>query len=126
MLVYRERVVCIKSTADSGRACVVLFTSRRRRGEGCGLRLLHAVCILCLHIHELRRSNTPFPFPLLHAAGALATVGALSFGILQFKRGNVAKSQLAMRMRVVAQGGTIVALVLGVLLTSSSGTKPKT
>ena len=56
--------------------------------------------------------------------GALATVGALSFGILQFKRGNLAKSQLAMRMRVVAQGGTVIALVLGGLL-SSSGTTTK-
>ena len=61
-------------------------------------------------------------------SGALATVGALSFGILQFKRGNLAKSQLAMRMRVVAQGGTIVALVLGVLFSSAgtSNKKPQT
>ena len=60
-------------------------------------------------------------------SGALATVGALSFGILQFKRGNMAKSQLAMRMRVVAQGGTVIALVLGVLLSSrTSSKKPQT
>ena len=62
--------------------------------------------------------------PSFPSPGALATVGALTFGILQFKRGNVAKSQLAMRMRVVAQGGTVVALVLGVLF-SSTGTSSK-
>ena len=58
-------------------------------------------------------------------AGALATLGALTFGIVQFKRGNMAKSQLAMRMRVVAQGATVIALVLGVLFSASGNKKPR-
>ena len=83
------------------------------------------VCQMVYSLHHVGVPKHNFSLPLLHA-GALATVGALSFGILQFKRGNVARSQLAMRMRVVAQGGTIVALVAGVLLSSSSGNKSKT
>ena len=47
--------------------------------------------------------------------GCAVTVGALTYGLLNFKRGNTAKSQLAMRMRVLAQTGTIVALALGVM-----------
>lgn len=50
--------------------------------------------------------------------GCLATVGALTYGLLQFKRGNMQKSQQAMRLRVLAQGGTVIALVGGILLTS--------
>ena len=59
---------------------------------------------------------------IIFFAGCLATVGALTFGLLQFKRGNVERSQLAMRLRVIAQGGTVIALVAGVAL-SSIGTK---
>ncbi|XP_064382889.1 HIG1 domain family member 2A, mitochondrial-like [Halichondria panicea] len=47
--------------------------------------------------------------------GCAATVGALLFGLLNFKRGNLAKSQLAMRMRVLAQTGTVVALAGGAM-----------
>jgi len=35
----------------------------------------------------------------------------------------MAKSQLAMRLRVVAQGGTIIALVAGVLYSSFGSSK---
>ena len=59
-------------------------------------------------------------------SGCAATVAALTFGLVNFKRGNTAKSQLAMRMRVVAQTGTVVALALGVLWnTSRDKTSPK-
>ncbi|KAL5471498.1 hypothetical protein EMCRGX_G029621 [Ephydatia muelleri] len=50
--------------------------------------------------------------------GCLATVGALTYGLLQFKRGNMKKSQQAMRLRVLAQGGTVLALIGGILLAS--------
>ena len=56
-------------------------------------------------------------------AGCLATVGALSFGLVQFKRGNMARSQLAMRLRVLAQGGTVIALIAGVLVSSMKSSK---
>lgn len=60
----------------------------------------------------------------IHIIGCLATVAALTFGLLQFKRGNLARSQLAMRLRVVAQGGTVIALVMGVIWSSKK--KPTT
>lgn len=50
------------------------------------------------------------------AAGCLATVGALSYGLLQFKRGNTERSQFAMRLRVFAQGSTVVALIIGAVI----------
>ena len=65
-----------------------------------------------------RSSNTPHKLLPACTAGCLATVAALSFGLLQFKRGNTKRSQLAMRMRVLAQGGTVIALVVGVLWTT--------
>lgn len=51
--------------------------------------------------------------------GCLATVGALSMGLVSFKRGNMAMSQNMMRLRVVAQGGTVVGLVGGIALAST-------
>lgn len=59
-------------------------------------------------------------------AGCAATVGALTFGLVQFKRGNMAKSQLAMRLRVVAQGGTVIALMAGVAYSSFKSSKGRT
>ena len=52
-------------------------------------------------------------------AGCLATVGALSFGLVSFKRGNMAMSQTMMRLRVVAQGGTVIALIAGMAMASN-------
>jgi len=40
---------------------------------------------------------------------------ALVYGLAQFHRGNQKRSQLAMRMRVMAQGGTILAILGGLL-----------
>ncbi len=63
-----------------------------------------------------------YPVPLIQVSfthtGCLATVCALSFGLLQFNRGNHKKSQLAMKLRVAAQGGTVLALVVGALWSS--------
>ncbi len=56
-----------------------------------------------------------------HCRLPIATVGALILGLVNFKRGNMAQSHLAMRLRVVAQGGTVIALLVGVMY-SSMGT----
>jgi len=48
-------------------------------------------------------------------AGALATVGALTYGLFSFVRGDTRMQQLMMRARVAAQGGTIVAVAGGVV-----------
>ena len=58
-------------------------------------------------------------FNYLFITGCLATVGALSMGLVSFKRGNMAMSQNMMRLRVVAQGGTVVGLVGGIALAST-------
>jgi len=47
--------------------------------------------------------------------GALATVGALTYGLFSFVRGDTRMQQLMMRARVAAQGGTIVAVAGGVV-----------
>ncbi|CAH3125407.1 unnamed protein product [Porites lobata] len=46
--------------------------------------------------------------------GALATVGALTYGLFSFIRGDTKMQQYMMRARVAAQGGTIVAVAAGV------------
>ena len=45
---------------------------------------------------------------------------ALSFGLVSFKRGNMAMSQSMMRLRVVAQGGTVIALIAGMAMASTN------
>lgn len=69
-----------------------------------------------MHQVKDRHSNNLVCVPMF--IGCLATVAALTFGLFQFKRGNLARSQLAMRLRVVAQGGTVIALVMGVMWSS--------
>lgn len=49
--------------------------------------------------------------------GCLATVSALSYGLWSFKTGQRKVSQQMMRLRIVAQGLTITALVIGVMAT---------
>lgn len=78
---------------------------------------------MCTFVANLRSYLISSSF-FYYLAGALATLGALTFGLVQFKRGNMAKSQLAMRMRVLAQGGTVVALLLGALF-AASGTNSR-
>ncbi|RVE43627.1 hypothetical protein evm_011711 [Chilo suppressalis] len=55
--------------------------------------------------------------------GALATAGALSYGLWSFRTGQQRKSQLMMRLRIVAQGFTITALVVGVVMTAGKTLK---
>lgn len=49
-----------------------------------------------------------------HHPGALATVGALSYGLYSFIRGDAQMQQYMMRSRVAAQGGTLLAVIVGV------------
>lgn len=46
--------------------------------------------------------------------GALCTIGALSYGLFSFVRGDQKMQQYMMRARVAAQGGTLMAVVAGV------------
>ncbi|XP_075975397.1 HIG1 domain family member 2A, mitochondrial [Anticarsia gemmatalis] len=55
--------------------------------------------------------------------GCLATVGALSYGLWTFRTGRKRMSQQMMRLRIVAQGFTIAALVGGVMMTTGKSLK---
>ncbi|KAI5637725.1 hypoxia induced protein conserved region domain-containing protein [Phthorimaea operculella] len=57
--------------------------------------------------------------------GCLATVGALSYGLWCFRTRNSKMSQIMMRWRIVAQGFTVTALVLGVMMTTTNSMKQK-
>ncbi|XP_071476782.1 HIG1 domain family member 2A, mitochondrial-like [Diadema antillarum] len=48
--------------------------------------------------------------------GCMATAGALTYGLVMFKRGQTGKSQMMMRARVAAQGLTIMAVLVGVAM----------
>lgn len=50
--------------------------------------------------------------------GCLATAGALSYGLWTFRTGRKRMSQQMMRLRIVAQGFTITALIVGVVMSS--------
>ncbi|XP_003227966.1 HIG1 domain family member 2A, mitochondrial [Anolis carolinensis] len=54
--------------------------------------------------------------------GCLGTAGVLTYGLICFKRGNTHQSQIMMRARILAQGFTVAALVVGVVVTAL---KPK-
>lgn len=47
-------------------------------------------------------------------SGCLATAAALSYGLWAFRRGEREMSQRMMRIRILAQGFTVAALVVGV------------
>lgn len=48
--------------------------------------------------------------------GMAGTVAALTYGLISFQRGNSQTQQHMMRLRVVAQGFTVVSVVLGVAI----------
>uniref|UniRef100_A0A8D0GHF1 HIG1 domain-containing protein n=1 Tax=Sphenodon punctatus TaxID=8508 RepID=A0A8D0GHF1_SPHPU len=50
--------------------------------------------------------------------GCLGTAGVLTYGLICFKRGNTQQSQIMMRARILAQGFTLVALLVGVAATA--------
>ncbi|XP_002740038.1 HIG1 domain family member 2A, mitochondrial-like [Saccoglossus kowalevskii] len=53
--------------------------------------------------------------------GMLATTTALTWGLVQFRKGNTRNSQMMMRMRIGAQGFTVIALIMGIALGASKG-----
>ncbi|XP_048346417.1 HIG1 domain family member 2A, mitochondrial [Sphaerodactylus townsendi] len=55
--------------------------------------------------------------------GCLGTAGALTYGLICFKRGNTRQSQIMMRARILAQGFTIAALMVGVVVTAIKSQK---
>ncbi|XP_028574252.1 HIG1 domain family member 2A, mitochondrial [Podarcis muralis] len=54
--------------------------------------------------------------------GCLGTAGVLAYGLICFKKGNTLQSQRMMRARVLAQGFTVAAILVGVVVASM---KPK-
>lgn len=49
--------------------------------------------------------------------GCLATTAALTTGLYNFRTGNRKMSQIMMRTRIAAQGFTVIALIVGVVMT---------
>lgn len=64
-----------------------------------------------------RRAEPPL------SAGCLCTVGVLTYGLISFKRGDVRRSQLMMRARILAQGFTFAALLGGMVVTAVKSRK---
>ncbi|KFU92933.1 HIG1 domain family member 2A, partial [Chaetura pelagica] len=52
------------------------------------------------------------------STGCLCTVGVLTYGLISFKKGNIRRSQLMMRARILAQGFTFAALLGGMVVTA--------
>uniref|UniRef100_T1IQI7 HIG1 domain-containing protein n=1 Tax=Strigamia maritima TaxID=126957 RepID=T1IQI7_STRMM len=57
------------------------------------------------------RKNRENPFV---AIGCVGTAGVLGYGLWCFRTGQVKRSQAMMRLRVIAQGITVTALLIGV------------
>jgi hypothetical protein len=74
--------------------------------------MVHLMCAA-----ELTESNA------ISIAGCLLTFGALSYGLWSFRKGEIRMSQYMMRARVVAQGFTIVALIVGIGIGAARGSK---
>ncbi|GFG28518.1 hypothetical protein Cfor_06390 [Coptotermes formosanus] len=55
--------------------------------------------------------------------GCLMTFGALSYGLWSFRKGERQMSQYMMRARVLAQGFTIVALIVGIGIGATRSSK---
>lgn len=52
----------------------------------------------------------------MHISGCLATLGALTYGLWSFRKGDRKMSQYMMRTRIMAQGFTITALIVGIAM----------
>ncbi|XP_043925302.1 HIG1 domain family member 2A, mitochondrial [Protopterus annectens] len=50
--------------------------------------------------------------------GCLGTAAALTYGLIAFKQGRTRQSQLLMRARILAQGFTVAAILVGVAATA--------
>jgi len=57
----------------------------------------------------------PHEHTVILVLGCALTTGALTYGMYMMKQGNRVMSQRMMRLRVLAQGFTVVALLVGVL-----------
>ncbi|XP_070541440.1 HIG1 domain family member 2A, mitochondrial-like [Ptychodera flava] len=57
--------------------------------------------------------------------GMITTAVVLSMGLAQFRRGDRRKSQTMMRMRIGAQGFTVMALIMGIVVTATKGSSKK-
>ncbi|XP_028133246.1 HIG1 domain family member 2A [Diabrotica virgifera virgifera] len=55
--------------------------------------------------------------------GCLATAGALTYGLWCFRTGQKKMSQYMMRTRIVAQGFTVVALIVGIGISAQKNMK---
>lgn len=66
------------------------------------LRLLHNTLLVLLLLLFLNIFS-----------GCVLTVGALSYGLFSFIRGNAKMQQQMMRARVLAQGSTVIAIIAG-------------
>ena len=62
---------------------------------------------------KLKRKSRREPYVPL---GVLTTIVILGFGLRAFKKGDKNRSQVMMRYRVAAQGATVLAIALGILL----------
>lgn len=54
---------------------------------------------------------------IVNFIGCLATTAALTAGLYNFRTGNRKMSQFMMRTRIAAQGFTVLALIVGVVMT---------
>ncbi|PNF26301.1 HIG1 domain family member 2A, mitochondrial [Cryptotermes secundus] len=54
--------------------------------------------------------------------GCLATFSALSYGLWSFRQGRRQMSQYMMRVRIAAQGFTVVALIVGIGISATRST----
>ncbi|CRL04056.1 CLUMA_CG017169, isoform A [Clunio marinus] len=52
--------------------------------------------------------------------GCLLTAAALTYGLYSFRKGERKMSQMMMRVRIAAQGFTVVALVIGVMTATTT------
>ncbi|XP_075065230.1 HIG1 domain family member 2A, mitochondrial [Mixophyes fleayi] len=62
---------------------------------------------------KFRRKLQENPFVPI---GCLATAGVLTYGLIAFKQGKTRQSQLLMRARILSQGFTVAALMVGVVM----------
>ncbi|XP_068133137.1 HIG1 domain family member 2A, mitochondrial [Hyperolius riggenbachi] len=51
--------------------------------------------------------------------GCLATAGVLTWGLIAFKQGKRRQSQLLMRARIISQGFTLAAIMVGVVMAAT-------
>ncbi|KAJ7316566.1 hypothetical protein JRQ81_002728 [Phrynocephalus forsythii] len=71
--------------------------------------------------HLVRKCKENPAVPL----GLFATAAAFTYGLISFQRGDSVRSQRMMRARVLAQGLTLSAIVLGMVFAGVSAKKGK-